>query len=181
MNSPQNTTAPQTETAYIALGSNLDSSVGSPVQTLRVVTARLQHWTTGEFAASSLYQSKAEGCPDGSPDFINGVVSLELDSALDSHELLLRLQALEAEYGRKRTGQRNAPRTLDLDLIAFGNRRLRNETLELPHPRAHLRRFVLEPLAEISPDLVLPGMHKTVSELMGNDPAGGLCRVIEIP
>lgn len=179
MSSPQNTTAVPVETAYIALGSNLDSHAGSPVETVQAVIERLRGWSTGEFSASSLYRSEAEDCPAGSPDFINGVVSLELDSTLDSHELLLRLQALEAEYGRRRAGQRNAPRTLDLDLIAFGNRQSRSEALELPHPRAHLRRFVLEPLAEINPDLVLPGMQKTVSELLRNDQTSGLCRAIE--
>ena len=179
MSSLQNTTAAPVETAYIALGSNLDSCAGSPVETVKAVIDRLRGWTTGEFSASSLYRSVAEDCPAGSPDFINGVVSLELDSTLDSHELLLRLLALEAEYGRKRAGHRNAPRTLDLDLIAFGNRQFSSEALELPHPRAHQRQFVLQPLAEITPDLVLPGMHKTVSELLRNETVGGRCRVIE--
>jgi 2-amino-4-hydroxy-6-hydroxymethyldihydropteridine diphosphokinase len=86
--------------------------------------------------------------------------------------LLGKLQALEKEFGRQPKKILNEPRPLDLDLIAFGSERRVSNSLTLPHPRAHLRRFVLLPLSEIAPDLVLPGQTKSVSQLLAELPAG---------
>jgi 2-amino-4-hydroxy-6-hydroxymethyldihydropteridine diphosphokinase len=84
--------------------------------------------------------------------------------------LLRRLQELEKEFGRRPKKIPNEPRVLDLDLIAFGSQIVNSPELVLPHPRAHLRRFVLEPLNEIAPDFVLPGQKKSVRELLSSLP-----------
>ena len=77
----------------------------------------------------------------------------------------MKLQALEHRFGRVRTGVPNEPRKLDLDLIAFRRQRRRSARLTLPHPRAHLRSFVLDPFVELAPNYILPGRHKTVRQL----------------
>ncbi len=86
--------------------------------------------------------------------------------------LLEKLQALEIEFGRRRKHVLNEPRPLDLDLIAFGAEIRATSALILPHPRAHQRRFVLAPLAEIAPELVLPGQTRTVRELLASLSSG---------
>jgi 2-amino-4-hydroxy-6-hydroxymethyldihydropteridine diphosphokinase len=111
-------------------------------------------------------------CPPGSPRFLNAVVGLEPLAGESAETLLSKLQALEVEFGRKPKTMLNEPRPLDLDLIAYGSEKRDRPALTLPHPRAHLRRFVLEPLSEIAPDLVLPGQRHTVVELLGSLPTG---------
>ena len=98
--------------------------------------------------------------------FVNAVVGLAPRPPITPESLLAGLQALEKEFGRQPKQIINEPRPLDLDLIAFGNERRAASELTLPHPRAHERRFVLEPLSEIAPDLILPGQSKTVKELL---------------
>ena len=105
-------------------------------------------------------------CPRGSPPFINAVVSLVPQPDETPERLLGRLQTLEREFGRTTKRILNEPRSLDLDLIAFGSLARRTGELVLPHPRAHLRLFVLAPLAEIAADLVLPGQTRTVGQLL---------------
>jgi 2-amino-4-hydroxy-6-hydroxymethyldihydropteridine diphosphokinase len=86
--------------------------------------------------------------------------------------LLAKLQQLEKDCGRAPKKILNEPRPLDLDLIAFGREQRHSAALTLPHPRAHLRRFVLQPFSEIAPDLILPGQSKSVSQLLAELPAG---------
>ena len=105
-------------------------------------------------------------CAPGSPPFINAVVAFQVRDGETPRTLLRKLRALEKEFGRRPKKMLNEPRPLDLDLIAFGSRRVNSAQLILPHPRAHLRRFVLQPLCEIAPDLILPGQTKTVSQLL---------------
>ena len=157
-----------TETAFIALGSNVGDS---PVLLARAME-RLEHWSARPLTRSSLWQSAPVDCPPGSPHFINAVVVLYPLPGETSGSLLVMLQALEKEFGRKPKQILNEPRPLDLDLIAFGTEIYMRPDLVLPHPRAHLRRFVLQPLSEIAPDLVLPGQARTVSELLAALPAG---------
>jgi 2-amino-4-hydroxy-6-hydroxymethyldihydropteridine diphosphokinase len=107
-------------------------------------------------------------CPPGSADFVNAVVSLLPPGHFTPSAFLHELKALEAEFGRKPKLILNEARPLDLDLIAWGATSMQTAELTLPHPRAHLRNFVLAPLSEIAPELVLPGHEKPVSELLAN-------------
>jgi 2-amino-4-hydroxy-6-hydroxymethyldihydropteridine diphosphokinase len=106
-------------------------------------------------------------CPPGSPFFVNAVVGLMPRPGETPESLLARLQRLEQEFGRRPKQVLNEPRPLDLDLITFGSETRTTEGLTLPHPRAHERRFVLEPLSEVAPDLILPGQSLTVAQLIG--------------
>jgi 2-amino-4-hydroxy-6-hydroxymethyldihydropteridine diphosphokinase len=148
--------------AFIALGSNL----GDSRRTIRLALDRLQAFSTQPIHSSSLWQTAPVDCPPGSPPFVNAVASLTPLPGETPLSLLAKLQSLEKEFGRAPKTILNEPRPLDLDLIAFGNITLNTPQLILPHPRAHLRRFVLQPLAEIAPDLILPGQSKTVAQLL---------------
>jgi 2-amino-4-hydroxy-6-hydroxymethyldihydropteridine diphosphokinase len=155
---------PQTEAwAYIALGSN----IGDPRQNILEVISRLEKLSTIPLAKSSLWQTTPVDCPPGSPPFVNAAAGLCPLPSETPESLLRKLQALEREFGRKPKQVLNEPRSLDLDLIAFGNEVRETSELILPHPRAHQRRFVLAPLAEIAPQLVLPGQTETVTQLLG--------------
>lgn len=148
--------------AIIALGSNL----GDSVAILRSAISQLRSLAQSDFVASSLWQSTPVDCPPGSPLFVNAVVAFTPRPDETPETLLDQLQALEQEFGRRPKVVLNEPRPLDLDLIAFGSETRSTPRLTLPHPRAHLRRFVLEPLNEIAPGLILLGQTKPVSELL---------------
>ena len=148
--------------AYIALGANL----GDPYLTFACVIPRLQAFSTTPVIASQWMRSKPMYCPPGSPDFLNGVVAIRPFPGETPETLLEKMQALEKEFGRTLKKEMNEARPLDLDLITFGNEQRDTERLILPHPRAAEREFVLRPLAEIAPDLVLPGQDKNVIELL---------------
>lgn len=127
---------------------------------------RLRAFSTGPLPKSSFWQTTPVDCPPGSPPFVNAVVGLHPLPGETPESLLEKLQALEKEFGRQPKQVMNEARPLDLDLIAFGNETRNTHQLILPHPRAHERRFVLQPLSEIAPDLVLPGQAQTVAELL---------------
>jgi 2-amino-4-hydroxy-6-hydroxymethyldihydropteridine diphosphokinase len=148
-------------TAYVALGANL----GDPVATVRAALEALRGLADARLlAASSLYRTAPVGLHH-QPDFINAVAALAVDAAvLPAPTLLDRLFAIEAAFGRVRS-VKNAPRTLDLDLLLFDDARIETPGLTLPHPRMTERAFVLAPLAEIAPDLVIPG-HGLLSDLL---------------
>jgi 2-amino-4-hydroxy-6-hydroxymethyldihydropteridine diphosphokinase len=136
--------------AYIALGANL----GAPQVTVRRAIAALETLPNTRFIrASSLYRTEPVGLK-AQPDFINAVAAVATRMA--PQELLLALHHQEALQGRARSIP-NAPRTLDLDLLLYADQVMRTPVLTLPHPRMHLRAFVLVPLAEIAPDLQIPG------------------------
>ena len=147
---------------FIALGSNL----GDSRKIISDALARLQEFSAAPILKSSLWQTLPVDCPPGSPKFLNAVAALVPLAGETSESLLEKLQALEKEFGRQVKKIPNEPRPLDLDLIAFGNEIRSSPDLVLPHPRAHTRRFVLQPLAEIAPDLVLPGQTRTVAQLL---------------
>ena len=155
-------------TAFVALGSNL----GDSPKILRDATARLQKFSDGPILESSLWQTAPVDCPPDSPKFVNAVVRLVPQTGETPETLLEKLRGLEKEFGRAPKKILNEPRPLDLDLIAFGQERRNSPELILPHPRAHLRKFVLQPLSEIAPELILPGQSQTVSQLMAALPAG---------
>lgn len=160
--------------AIVALGSNL----GRSVEIVRSAMDRLQQYSTVPMLHSSLWRSTPVNCPPESPDFINAVAGLVPRADETPETLLDKLQAMEQEFGRRPRKVLNEARPLDLDLIAFGDETRDCGQLILPHPRAHLRRFVMEPLAEIAPDLVLPGQTRTVLELLARvRPEGGLFRL----
>ncbi|HZP87654.1 MAG TPA: 2-amino-4-hydroxy-6-hydroxymethyldihydropteridine diphosphokinase [Burkholderiales bacterium] len=136
--------------AYVGIGSNLEE----PVRQVRQATCALHALPgTRSTARSSLYRSAPIGKLD-QPDFINAVVQLETE--LSPAQLLAQLLAIEARHGRIRT-ERNAARTLDLDLLLYDQLMLDTPTLALPHPRMHERAFVLLPLCEIDPGIHVPG------------------------
>jgi len=147
--------------ACVALGSNL----GSPRQTVLRAMDRLQELSDVPVVRSSLYETDPVDCPPGSPKFVNAVVGLIHRADETPESLLVKLQGLEREFGRQPKRLHNEARPLDLDLITFGGHVRNTPDLVLPHPRAHLRRFVLEPLAEIAPNLILPGQTQDVTQL----------------
>jgi 2-amino-4-hydroxy-6-hydroxymethyldihydropteridine diphosphokinase len=103
-------------------------------------------------------------CPPDTPPFLNSVI--ELATSLAPGEVFQRCQRLEIELGRPASHALNAPRTLDLDLLYCDDRRIDEPNLIIPHPRLHLRGFVLAPLADIRPGLILPGQEKSIAELL---------------
>ena len=161
--------------AYVALGANLGHS------RFTVLTAmdRLQEYSVEPLLRSSLWQSAPVDCPPNSPPFVNAAVGLTPRPDEAPESLLALLQSLERQFGRAPKLVSNEPRRLDLDIIAFGNAVRHLPELELPHPRAHLRRFVLQPLNEIAPDLILPGQFKTVSQLLADLPVDLSVRKID--
>jgi 2-amino-4-hydroxy-6-hydroxymethyldihydropteridine diphosphokinase len=147
--------------AYVAIGANL----GDPVATVHAAIEALHALPRARFlASSSLYRTAPVGLHH-QPDFINAVAMLEVESAaLPAASLLEHLFAIEADFGRVRS-VKNAPRTLDLDLLLYGDQQLDLPGLTLPHPRMTERAFVLAPLAEIAPDLAIPG-HGHLADLL---------------
>ena len=150
----------------VALGSNL----GDSRRIILDAMTRLQNFSGQPILRSSLWQTTPVNCPPGSPLFVNAVVGFAPQKNETPESLLQKLRALEQEFGRRPKKVLNEPRPLDLDLIAFGTETRNSPGVVLPHPRAYLRRFVLQPLSEIAPDLVLPGQFKTISQLLAGLP-----------
>ena len=152
--------------AGIALGANL----GDRLAQLRAAASRLQDLSTaGEPVLSApIYQTQPRHCPPGSPAFLNSVI--EISFAGNPHALLDITRSIEHQLGRLLSPLPNAPRVIDLDLLYLGDMCCADEWLTLPHPRLTDRRFVLQPLADIRPDLVLPGQSLTVAGLLAKLP-----------
>lgn len=150
------------ELAIVAIGSNLGDSRELALRAMDT----LQKLSDKPLLRSSLYETAPIDCPPGSPNFVNAVVAFEPRVDETPESLLHKLQALEKEFGRQPKKVLNESRPLDLDLIAFDHRTSNTPVLILPHPRAHLRRFVLEPLNEIAPEFVLAGQTKPVGALL---------------
>lgn len=148
----------------IAIGSNAGDSVSLVSQALTL----LKSIAVKEFQPSSLFDTSPVDCPPGSGRFVNAVATFFVSGDLSPVGLLDQLQSWERELGRRPKKVHNEPRSLDLDLIAFGSLSLTTDRLTVPHPRAHLRRFVLEPLSEIQPKLILPGQQRSVAELLAS-------------
>ena len=148
--------------AGIALGSNL----GDRFAQLRAAQAELRTLpgTEAPFLVSSIYETEPVDCEPEAARFLNAVV--EIGYLGDAQSLLEQLRRIEIAFGRPPAHARNTSRTLDLDLLYFDGLAIQSAELELPHPRMCERRFVLEPLSEIRPELVLPGQTETVAALL---------------
>ena len=148
-------------TVYIGMGANLPSSAGAPESTLAAAAARLD--SLGKIASrSSLYSTEPVGFA-AQPRFVNAVVALETE--LSPRALLHTLLAIEQQFGRVRSsGIANGPRTLDLDILLFDDSSISEPGLEIPHPRLSERTFVLIPLCEIAPRVIVTGSGMTVSQ-----------------
>jgi 2-amino-4-hydroxy-6-hydroxymethyldihydropteridine diphosphokinase len=149
------------EAVIVALGSNLKGSYPSLQSLLEAALDALAPEGLKVIARSSWWRSAAWPDPSG-PAYLNGVAIVE--TALEPFEALAALRRIEAQFGRERE-ERNAARTLDLDLIAWGRRTLDSEALTLPHPRAAERRFVMGPLAEVAPGWRHPVSGETAAAL----------------
>ncbi|QUE49429.1 2-amino-4-hydroxy-6-hydroxymethyldihydropteridine diphosphokinase [Luteolibacter ambystomatis] len=144
----------------IALGSNL----GRKLAHLQIARDLLKNIAVpgALFRQAPIYQTEPVHCPDGSPDFFNTVVEFAFTGT--PFDLLGHTQAIEFKLGREATPERNAPRIIDVDILYFGSEEIDAGLLVLPHPRLTSRRFVLQPLADIRPELVLPGDQVTIAE-----------------
>jgi 2-amino-4-hydroxy-6-hydroxymethyldihydropteridine diphosphokinase len=151
----------------IGLGGNLDAPAERVRRARRVLASREG---VREVAFSSLYKSKPMG-PKDQPDYVNAVMAIE--TQLGPLELLDLLQSIESAEGRVRQGERWGPRTLDLDLLLYGSEVIQHPRLVVPHPGLAVREFVLHPLAEILPDLEVPGVGR-VRELAEQCPDNGI-------
>ncbi len=164
----------------IGLGANLDSHSGPPLATLKEAVRALQALSDYPLIVSSAWRSSPVDCPPGSPDFVNAVAAMLPRCGSDSLALLGSVQQIELDFGRVREEVQNVPRTLDLDLLACGNIIMNTTVLELPHPRLHLRGFVLEPLAEIAPGYVPPGQQLSVEKLLETVEQAGEARPLKV-
>lgn len=145
------------ETVYVGVGANLGDAREQVRHGIEALHGLPQ---TSVVRCSSLYRTAPVDAVG--PDYVNAVVQARTHLAPD--ELLGALQAIEQRHGRRRTS-RNAPRTLDLDLLLYGERSCRTPTLTLPHPRLHTRAFVLQPLLEIAPHIAVPGLGQLAAWL----------------
>jgi len=146
----------------IALGSNLGDRAENMRRGVELLMARVPGIRLN--ASAQVYETEPVDCAPGTQAFLNTVIEVAADCL--PHELHAHLKAIEQALGRPEKRERNSPRTLDLDLLYADDVVSDDPVLTLPHPRMHLRRFVLEPLADIRPELVLPGQKVSVAELL---------------
>lgn len=165
--------APGTKTVYIALGSNMPSSIGDRAATLARAIEALSAAGIRVIRRSSLYQTEAT---DGPPQawFLNAVA--EAQTSLLPLQLLRAVRQIEDAFGRRRLVPRG-PRILDLDILLYGSSVIHRRELEVPHPRLPARRFVLVPLAELAPALRHPTLHHTIAQLLADTPDRGQVRI----
>lgn len=154
-------------TVLIGLGANL----GDCGRTLQVAVNDLQAWLNVPVRQSGLWRTLPVQCASGTPDFMNAVMAFEAPVSLVPTTLLAEMQRMEVATGRPSRRVLNESRLLDLDLLAFGAAVMETEALILPHPRAHLRHFVMVPASEVAADFVWPGTSRIISELLADLPA----------
>ena len=145
----------------VALGSNL----GDRLENLRAARRAILGLSNVKppILSSAIYETDPVDCEPGANKFLNAVIEFDYDR--DPPSLLEELIRIEKALGRKRDHPKNVSRTIDIDMLYYDQRIIADEGLQLPHPRMHLRKFVLQPLADIRPGLILPGQTQTVDEL----------------
>jgi 2-amino-4-hydroxy-6-hydroxymethyldihydropteridine diphosphokinase len=160
--------------AAVALGSNL----GNRLDNLRVARQQICDLTDIQppVLSSAIYETDPVDCEPEAPKFLNAVVEFGYDG--DPLQLLKELKSVEGALGRPREHARNVSRKIDIDLLYIGDTRINDRELELPHPRMYLRKFVLQPLADIRPELILPRQAKTVRELLAQ--VNDSCNVVRL-
>ncbi|MFT5905473.1 MAG: 2-amino-4-hydroxy-6-hydroxymethyldihydropteridine diphosphokinase [Cryomorphaceae bacterium] len=144
----------------IALGTNL----GNRLTHLRKARDMLRQLVDPDshYLQAPIYQSEPVDCREGAPDFYNTVIEIDYIGA--PYELLAKTQGIEFHLGREAVYERNAPRIIDIDILYMGDEKMQDEILTIPHPRLIHRRFVLQPLNDICPNIILPGDEVTISE-----------------
>jgi 2-amino-4-hydroxy-6-hydroxymethyldihydropteridine diphosphokinase len=170
---PSETAATKGMRTAVALGSN----IGERLENLRVARKEILDLPNvkAPILSSGVYETEPIGCEPGAGKFLNAVV--EFDYEGDTLRLLEQLIHIEEALGRKRDHPRNVSRIIDVDLLYSGEGRINNERLQLPHPRLHLREFVLRPLADIRPELLLPDRNRTIRQLLAEvEQSGGVVR-----
>lgn len=151
------------EPKLVRVGFSLGANLGDRLATLERVCDYLSE-LFGSLRLSQVYETEPEGCPAGSPSYLNACV--EVSTTMAPQAILRCCQEIEKDLGRTRSGEYGEPRTCDIDILYYGETITNTPELVLPHPRAHLREFVLRPLCDIDPLLVLPGQQATVQELL---------------
>ena len=148
----------------IALGSNLASPLGDRLSNIKTARDLLDKLTPEgtDLIQAHVYQSEPLDCPEDSPVFLNTVIELSYEGP--ANELLRHTQAIELQLGRDLIREKNAPRIIDIDILYFGSALHHDASLTLPHPEMTRRRFVLQPLADIRPELILPGDDITIAD-----------------
>jgi 2-amino-4-hydroxy-6-hydroxymethyldihydropteridine diphosphokinase len=153
----------------VALGSNL----GDRLENLRAARRQIIELDRirPPVLSAGIYETRPVDCEPGASKFLNTVIEFDFEG--DPAQLLEQLVQIEESLGRKRDHPKNVSRKIDIDLLYCGDRHIDNERLQLPHPRMHLRKFVLQPLADIRSELVLPDQRKTVQELLTESAESG--------
>ena len=164
-------------TALLSLGSNLGDRLANLRAAFAALETDIPHTS---FVTAPVYETEPVDVPEewAGQNYYNTAVALETDLTPD--ELSVAVHAIEDKLGRKRIGY-HAPRTIDIDIVAFGDARSSRPDLKLPHPEAASRRFVLQPLADIVPDFMLPGQTRTIAELLAVLPRNEKVLGLEIP
>jgi 2-amino-4-hydroxy-6-hydroxymethyldihydropteridine diphosphokinase len=158
----------------VALGSNL----GDRLDNLRAARQQICDLASTQppVLSSAIYETDPVDCEPGAPKFLNAVVEFGYNG--DPLELLKSLREIEKTLGRAPDHPRNVSRKIDIDLLYIGDTKINDRGLELPHPRMHLRKFVLQPLADVRPELILPRQGKTVRELLAQ--LDDACNVVRL-
>jgi 2-amino-4-hydroxy-6-hydroxymethyldihydropteridine diphosphokinase len=159
----------------VALGSNL----GDRLENLRAARRQIidLDWIRPPVVSAGIYETEPVDCEPGASKFFNTVIEFDFEG--DPVQLLEQLARIEESLGRKRDHPKNISRRIDIDLLYCGDQQIDNERLQLPHPRMHLRKFVLQPLADIRSELRLPDQRKTVQELLTeSDESGEVVRLM---
>jgi 2-amino-4-hydroxy-6-hydroxymethyldihydropteridine diphosphokinase len=155
------------------IGLALGSNVGDRINNLHRARKAIEQLpgVTSPILASAIYATAPVDCEEDAREFLNAVLEVDYDG--DPRVLLPELKAAETSLGRPANHARNVSRSIDIDLLYADDMEVRDERLEVPHPRMLSRRFVLQPLADIRPDLILPGQNKAVNELLALLPESG--------